>query len=213
MRGRVVVIDYGLGNLFSVSRAIESQGAHAMLTSDVDVIRKAERLVLPGVGAFGAGMASLRSRGLVDPIREAVSAGASLLGICLGMQLLGSASEEFGEHEGLGLVPGRVIAIPRTSVDGSPQRVPFVGWAPLRPPPGARWEGTVLEGLREATAVYSVHSFVLQPSVPDTAIAQYTVGGREVCAAVKHGRVTGTQFHPEKSGPAGLQILARFLSM
>ncbi len=213
MSSRTVVIDYGIGNVFSVCRALEAQGANVLLSGDPEVIRRATRLVLPGVGAFGNGMDSLRARQLVEPLREAVAGGAHLLGICLGMQMLGSASEEFGEHEGLGLIPGRVVPLHREGTDGSPVRIPFVGWTAIKRPKGVSWDGTLLQSSREGDEIYTVHSFALKPSSAGVTVATYDVGGREVCAVVQHGRVLGTQFHPEKSGPMGLRMIGQFLAM
>ncbi|RME32957.1 MAG: imidazole glycerol phosphate synthase subunit HisH [Gammaproteobacteria bacterium] len=212
MRREVTIVDHGLGNLYSVSRAVEVSGGVPLLSGDPDEVRRASRLVLPGVGAFADGMAGLRERGLDQALREAVAAGTPLLAICLGMQMLADASEEFGEHTGLGLVPGRVAPIPATGTDGRPHRIPHTGWTRLHLPPGrSGWEGTVLEGSQEGTWVYLVHSFHLQPDRAEDRLADCDYDGVTICAAVTRGAVTGLQFHPEKSGPAGLHMLERFL--
>ena len=130
---KVTVIDYGLSNLRSVANALARCGAEVELTADPAAVRAARVLVLSGVGAFGDGMAGLRGHGLIEPLREKAAAGTPLLGICLGMQMLFEESEEFGLHEGLGLIPGRVVRIPDQTVDGAPQRVPQIGWQPLGP--------------------------------------------------------------------------------
>lgn len=205
---QITVIDYDAGNLLSVCRALEACGYTVQTTSDPAAAAKAEALVLPGVGAFGDGMASLHRRGLDEAIRCAVQNGAPLLGICLGMQMLFDESEEGGLHKGLGLIPGRVLRIPNTAADGSPLRVPHVGWEALESTPHG-FVGTALEHLGSAQ-VYFVHSFAAHPACPDDLLACARYGGHAVCAAVQRGTVLGCQFHPEKSGPAGLAILQAF---
>ncbi len=208
---KVTVVDYGIGNLYSVQRALEVSGAEAILASDPAEIDAAERLILPGVGAFADGMAGLRSRGLVEPLRRYAASGKALLGICLGMQMLAEVSEEFGEHEGLGILPGRVVAIPAHAADGSPLRRPHIGWSAIAPPPGQDWDGSCLEDIRAGDSVYLVHSFHLVPSDPAHMLAQCDYGGNRLTAAVRRGNVVGCQFHPEKSGVVGLSVIRRFI--
>lgn len=211
MSGKVTVIDYGIGNLFSVRRAFEICGAEVQLTSDPAEIDAAERLVLPGVGAFADGMAGLRSRALVEPIRRYAATGRPLLGICLGMQLLATSSEEFGHCDGLDLIPGQVRSLPVVSVDGHRQKIPSIGWAELHPPAGQSWAGSVLQDLVvDQSSVYLVHSFEVIPDHREHRLAEYDYGGRSVCAAIASGQVVGCQFHPEKSGPIGLKIISAF---
>lgn len=212
MSPSVTVVDYGLGNLFSVARAIESQGARVQVTSDPEEVRSAERLVLPGVGAFGDGMAGLASRGLVEPIRDYARSGRPLFGICLGAQLLMDEGHEFGTHRGLGLVPGSVGPFDPQPAE-RPDKIPHVGWNAIRPPDARRsWEGEVLAGLPSGTPVYFTHSYVIRPEREEYVVAVADYAGGPVCAVLRHGNVGGSQFHPEKSGPAGLGILRRFLS-
>lgn len=208
MTRAVTVVDYGIGNLHSVRKALEHEGASVTLTSSPAEVAAAERLVLPGVGAFGDGMRELRARHLIDPILQFASTGRPLLGICLGMQLLLSESEEFGRHEGLGLIPGTVRLIQPTT----PVKVPHVGWNALKPAREGAWRDSLLADLEPATAAYFVHSFVAQPLDPSFRLADVDYGGLLLSAAVSRGAITGCQFHPEKSGPAGLKVLARFLS-
>jgi imidazole glycerol-phosphate synthase subunit HisH len=211
---RVTVLDYGVGNLFSVRRALEHCGAEVLFATDPGGIAAAERLVLPGVGAFADGMQGLRERGLPDPVREYAASGRPLLGICLGMQLLLSQSEEFGAHEGLGLIPGRVVAIPPAGLDGRAHKIPHIGWSRLLLPQGLRsWEGSILSGIREDEAVYLVHSFTGVPESVSHRLADCLYDGCLIAAAVRSGNVYGCQFHPEKSGPVGLRILAAFLAL
>jgi glutamine amidotransferase len=208
---KVTVIDYGIGNLFSVARALEHCGAEVQLSSDPARIEAAERLVLPGVGAFQDGMQGLRERGLIEPIRRHAASDRPLLGICLGMQMLASVSEEFGTHEGLGLIDGRVVPVPNATTDGATQKIPHIGWSPLLPAAGACWSGTPLAGNTPGTYVYLVHSFHVVPRQSSSLLAICRYGGHDVTAAIRSGRITGCQFHPEKSGEAGLAVLRCFL--
>lgn len=213
MKNEVAVVDYGIGNLFSVQRALEHCGAAAILSSDPEFIRRAPRLLLPGVGAFGDGMAELKSRGLDEALRDAARQGTPLLGICLGMQLLLDESEEFGLTSGLGLVPGRVVPIPATTVAGKPQKIPHIGWNELVLPAGREnWQGTPLADLPLATAVYFVHSFMARPAESAHRVADCLYGGHAVSAVIGRENVFGCQFHPEKSGELGLKVLRRFLA-
>ncbi len=209
----VTIVDYGSGNLLSVARAIEHIGATARLSNDAAEIEGAERLLLPGVGAFAYGMQGLRERNLIEPIRRYSASGQPLLGICLGMQMLASVSEEFGEHEGLGLIPGRVVSVPSQNIDGSTQKIPHIGWAGLCPAQPGGWTGTIFEGTAEFTSVYLVHSFHFEPNNAADRLADCFYGGHRITAAVRSGRTIGCQFHPEKSGKAGLALLSAFLSL
>jgi len=208
----VTVVDYGIGNLYSVRRALERCGGEVTLSSDPAVLGRAERLVLPGVGAFAGGMQGLRERALVEPIKRFAASGRPLLGICLGMQMLATASEEFGVHEGLDLIPGRVRAVPDRDTAGRPHKIPHIGWTALRAPPGVSWRESLLAETPEGTSVYLVHSFAVVPDDASHRLADCNYGGHAVCAAIARGTITGFQFHPEKSGEAGLHILQRFLT-
>ena len=207
----VTIIDYGSGNIFSVTRALEHCGAAPLLSVNPDDIERAERIVLPGVGAFAAGMEGLRERGLVEPIRRYARSGRPLLGICLGMQMLASTSDEFGEYEGLDIIPGRVRAVPNVDLNGTPQKIPHIGWAELAAPAPARWAQTILENIAEGEAVYLVHSYHLVPDDPAHRLADCLYGGHRLAAAVQAGNVSGCQYHPEKSGEVGLRQLSAFL--
>src|SRR3954470_1919468 len=154
----VTVIDYGMGNLHSVCRALEHVGAEPKLTENPEDVRSAQLLVLPGVGAFKDGMAELAKRGLVAALRGYANTGRPLLGICLGMQMLFEESEEFGRHDGLGLMPGAVRPIPAQGADGKSHKIPHIGWNRLLKPHGARWDETLLDGLAQGTEAYFVHS-------------------------------------------------------
>ena len=210
--GETVVADYGVGNLFSICRAVEKCGSRVRLVDDADEIAKADRVILPGVGAFGEGMAELKRLGLADAVIEFAKSGRPLLGICLGMQMLFDLSEEFGRHEGLRLIPGRVSSIRPARTDGQALKVPHIGWNALREPFPGRWAGTMLKGTMPGTTVYFVHSFAAKPSDRTDVMANCNYGGHEIVAAVRHENIHGCQFHPERSGPAGLKILDRFLA-
>lgn len=208
---QVTIVDYGRSNLLSVQRALEYCGAQVEFARTPAELLAAHTLVLPGVGAFADGMAMLAERGLVRPLLQKAAVDTPLLGICLGMQLFFAESLEGGPHPGLGLLPGRVVQLPQTAIDGEPLRVPHVGWAGLRPACGRTgFSGTPLAALGSADEVYFVHGYQALPEGADC-LAETIYGGRPVCAAVQRGSLLGVQFHPEKSGEPGLSILAAFL--
>ena len=213
MTTRVVVVDYGVGNLLSVCRALEACGAAVELTPDTGRIAQADRVVLPGVGAFGDCMYELNRRSLIKPIMDFIASGRPLLGICVGMQMMLEIGEEFGEHKGLGLIPGRVRAIPGTAADGKRHKIPHIGWNALTRPAGADWSNTILDGVEPGTTCYFVHSFTAEPESDRFRLADCDYNGRRISAALQVGNVSGTQFHPEKSGAVGLRILQNFLSL
>ncbi|GLH73055.1 imidazole glycerol phosphate synthase subunit HisH 1 [Geothrix limicola] len=209
---KVTVIDYGMGNLRSVSRALEHCGAEVKISSDPKAILGTDRVVLPGVGAFMAGMSALKIRGLDTVIRQVAAAGTPLLGICLGMQMLLEESEEFGLTPGLGLIQGRVVEVPAHTPTGDPLKRPHIGWNELLAPGhGKGWKGSLLEDTPVGDAMYFVHSFMADPTLPEDRLADCLYGGISIAAAIKHDNVMGCQFHPEKSGASGLEILRAFL--
>jgi len=214
MNPGVTVVDYGMGNLFSVRRALEHCGAKVNVARAAKAVAQAERLLLPGVGAFADGMRELSQLGLVEPIHEFVASGKPFLGICLGMQMLLDESVEFGTTTGLGLIPGRVVPVPSSTADGRPQKTPHIGWNALVIPPGRdSWEGTLLQEIEPGEAVYFVHSFMASPTDPGHRIADCLYGSMPVSAAIGRENVQGCQFHPEKSGGVGLKVLRRFLAL
>lgn len=200
----IAVIDYGVGNLFSLCRSLEAIGQEAVVTGDPAVLAQADKLILPGVGAFADAAEKLRASGLDTVVCAQAAAGKPLMGICLGMQLLFDESEEYGVHRGLGLIPGRVVAMEgRLPAE---LKIPHIGWNALRFPDGPRHP--LLASVEEGDCVYFVHSFYAADCDPAViATAEY---GRELTAAVARGNVMGCQFHPEKSGPVGLGILRAF---
>lgn len=211
---KVTLLDYGMCNMLNVARAFQHIGADVLVTEDPAVAAGAERLVVPGVGAFADSMMEVNRRGLADTIHTFAAGNRPLLGICVGMQILFDGSDEFGHTAGLGILPGWVRAVPPQTASGHKQRVPHIGWNYLLHPEGSNtsWEATVLapfEGVRPAT--YFVHSFVPTPSDPSIRLAEFEYGDRRFCAAVKRENITATQFHPERSGEVGLSLLRHFM--
>lgn len=208
IRPRIIVVDYGLGNLFSVCKAFTAIGAEPVISGRPEDILQADGVVIPGVGAFGDGMQGLRKRDLVAPLRDFATGGRPVIGICLGMQLLMTESEEFGLHQGLDLVQGSVVSLRKNPLFRA--KIPQVGWNGLHP--ARPWERTLFESLPPASEVYFVHSFGAVPKDPSVSLATIRYGGIDVCAAVQRGNVSGCQFHPEKSRDAGLHILRNFIA-
>ncbi|CAA7622598.1 Imidazole glycerol phosphate synthase subunit HisH 1 [Magnetospirillum sp. LM-5] len=208
MTAKVTIVDFGAGNLLSVARAFRHCGATVELAETAEQVTRADRLVLPGVGAFADSMTGVQSRGLVEPLKAYAATGRPFLGVCVGMQMLFDGSEEFGHHPGLGLVPGMVRRIPATGIDGRPVKVPHIGWNQLITD---HWGQGLLTGLSDPASVYFVHSFAGQPDDRADILAECAYGGRRVLAAVRRGNLIGCQFHPEKSGETGLTMIRNFL--
>ena len=203
----IAIIDYGVGNLFSLCSSLQSIGAEAIVTPDPAVIRAADRIILPGVGAFADAAEKLRATGLDQVLLEEAARGKKIMGICLGMQMLFEESFEYGIHKGLGLIPGRVV--PMAGYIPEDLKIPHIGWNPLILKGEAKHP--LLKYVEESDCVYFVHSYFAtdcQESV--IATAEY---GRELTAAVAKDNVMGCQFHPEKSGKVGLAILKAFCEM
>ena len=196
----IALIDYGIGNLRSVQKALEHVGADVQLTEDPAMILAADKVVLPGVGAFGDGAAGLESRGLPEVVREVVKRGTPLLGICVGMQLLFEASDEHGEHAGLGLLPGRVRRF-----DAPGLKVPQTGWNQVEP----ICQHALLAGLSARDYAYFNHAYFCD-AAPGDRLAETDYGGR-FASVVGRGRLYGIQFHPEKSQAVGLRLLKNFV--
>ena len=205
----IAIIDYGMGNLRSVQKGFEKVGFEAVVTSDPKVVLEAERIVLPGVGAFPDCMRNLEQGGFVDPLLKVLQEGRPFLGICLGLQLLFTESEEFGTHKGLNVIPGRVVRFPEGMAEGDEElKVPHMGWNQLsvkrRPP--------AFEGISDGANFYFVHSYYVQP-VDASVIARTTSYGIEFCSSIWKENIVATQFHPEKSQDKGLAILRNFGAM
>ena len=201
------IIDYGVGNLFSLCSSLQSIGAEAVVTPDEAVIRAADRIILPGVGAFADAAEKLRATGLDRVLLEEAQKGKPIMGICLGMQMLFDESHEYGVHRGLGLIPGRVIPMAGYIPEGL--KIPHIGWNPLILK--GEEKHPLLRYVNEGDCVYFVHSYFAADCAESViATAEY---GRELTAAVARGNVMGCQFHPEKSGKVGLAILRAFCEM
>lgn len=202
----IAIVDYGVGNLFSLESSFRMVGAEVTVTSDPDVLRAADRIILPGVGAFGDAADKLRASGLDRVVVEEANKGKPLLGICLGMQLLFDRGLEYGVHEGLGLIPGEIRPI--SDVIPKELKIPHIGWNALH---FGKEKSPLFRYLKEGDFVYFVHSFY-GADCDDSVIAT-TEYGAELTAAVGRGNVYGCQFHPEKSGAVGLNILRAFCKM
>ena len=231
----ITMIDYGASNIRSAQKAFEYIGAEVELTEDPEVVRKATKLVLPGVGAFGSGMAGLRQRNLPEAIQETVASGVPFLGICVGMQLMFDESNEMGIHQGLGLMAGKVKRFPKklsmvngqwsmvnpSTSSGHPDqpidnqkskivnlKIPHMGWNQLEP----AWESPLLAGVETGDYTYFVHSYYCDPA-DATAVLAWTDYGFPFASVVQKDNVYGLQFHPEKSQAVGLQILKNFVKI
>jgi glutamine amidotransferase len=209
MRKNVVILDYGIGNVKSITNAFVEIGAEPVLSSDKSIIMKADALILPGVGAFQKGMENLEAANLVEIIHDFVATSKPFLGICLGMQMLLDESDEFGTRKGLGLVPGKVRKL-EVKVE-SKEKLPHVSWNEINLPAEGRWNDSLLRETEVNTDVYFVHSFVAVPDNEENILATANYGNSAFCAAVKKDNITGVQFHPEKSGGLGLKMLTQFL--
>jgi glutamine amidotransferase len=217
----VAIIDYGLSNLFSVNKACARIGVDSAITSSRHEIMQSDAVILAGVGAFGEAMRSLKELDIVGVLRDYASSGRPFLGICLGMQLLMTASEEFGYHIGLDIVKGKVKKLADVGSDGSTIKVPHVGWSSVYPSltgkcgpsyeSAGSWSGTPLDGIPPGFKAYFSHSYFAEPNDPATAIAFTDYGNNTFCSGLRCSNVTAFQFHPECSGPYGMKIYENIL--
>lgn len=203
MTADVVIVDYGAGNLRSVARAVAHAGVEATVTADPRAVEAARALIVPGVGAAADTMANLRSGGLVEPIRDYIASGRPFLGVCMGMQALFDLSEEGGEHECLGVLPGRIVRFPLG------EKVPHMGWNTVR----LRASHPVFEGIADDSYFYFVHSYYPQLGDDAVVVGETEYAGVRFPAAVGRDNLLATQFHPEKSGADGLRLYANFLRL
>ena len=191
LSAEVTIIDYGVGNLLSVQRGFEHCGAKVVLTSDPEIILASQKIVLPGVGAFPNAMEALNKLNLVPVIQELARLNTPLLAICLGMQLLMEESEEFGMTAGLGLISGRVVALPNKTIELNPQKIPYIGWGSLQPEDSeSDWMGTLLQDNKLGDAAYFVHSFMAEPTDPKNRVAHSVYGGHRISAVIKKNQIT-----------------------
>ncbi len=208
-KDKVVIIDYGMGNLFSVKLACEKVGLDVLISSDKAEILKASALILPGVGAFGDAMNNLKKLNLDSAIKEFIDSGKPFLGICLGMQLLMTQSEEFGVHDGLDIIKGKVVKI--SSLE---DKVPQVGWNKILKVSSSKdWQDTLLSGLSEGDYMYFVHSFYVLPSDKEVILSETNYAGLDYCSSLQSKNVFACQFHPEKSGEKGLIIYKNLVDL
>ena len=202
---KIVIIDYGVGNLYSLRKACAMFTDKVMITEDPSTIELADAIILPGVGAFRAGMDGLTKRGLVKVVIKFAASGKPILGICLGAQLMLEKGYEFGKFKGLGLIPGKVVMFPKLKN----AKVPQIGWNKIK----FSKNNNLFNSLRSEPYVYFVHSYVLKPTKQNSILAETVYGSHKFCSAVKSGNIYGTQFHPEKSGAAGLKIIENFIKL
>jgi glutamine amidotransferase len=206
MNHDIAIIDYGVGNLHSVYNAVKQFTDSVIVTDDPEIIKSAKGLILPGVGAFRAGMEGLRVRQLTQTVLEFAASGKPLLGICLGAQMLLSKGYEFGEWEGLGLIPGEVVKFP----DTIEERLPHIGWNSVY---GFASDMPLLKQVPDGADVYFVHSYILVPRESADCAGRSKYGSIEFCSVVQKGNIYATQFHPEKSGSAGLTLFKNFIHL
>lgn len=207
---KISIIDYGVGNLHSLIKGVQQFTKNVQVTDEAEEIETSSALILPGVGAFAAGMEGLEVRGLVNKIKEAAQSGKPILGICLGAQIMLSMGFEFGEFAGLDLISGKVVEFP---VLPEAEKIPHMGWNKIYSGPNDNWENSILNNIAQNSSVYFVHSYILEPKDKTSILAMANYGGYEFCAAIRRENIFGLQFHPEKSGEVGLNIIKNFIQL
>lgn len=214
-RLQVAIIDYGMGNLFSVERACEHAGMNAVITDDKSTIMSSDGIILPGVGAFGDAMDSLGKKDLMLPLKDFVKEGKHLMAICLGMQLLMSESEEFGHQEGLNIIEGSVVRFPAENMEGGKIKVPHVGWNRIFQPSSkdrTYWNESPLKNIMSGEFMYFVHSYYAVPSDKRAVLSTTTYEGTQFCSGIRRRNVFACQYHPEKSAAEGIKIYKNWAS-
>lgn len=207
---KIAIIDYQLSNLFSVKHAFDYLKVDSEITSDKAVIANSDATVIPGVGAFGDAMKNLKNLGLIDPIKQFISSGRPFMGVCLGMQLLFSESEEFGIHQGLNIIKGKVIKF--ASKDRK-IKVPQIGWNQIFKPDKISWNNSPLKNIKSYEFMYFVHSYCVVPQDRSIILSETTYESIKYCSSLLSKNIFATQFHPEKSGPAGIKIYRDWISL
>ena len=214
MTKKITVIDYEVGNLLSVTRAFEHFNVAIQVTSNPQDIQNADYLVLPGVGAFKQAMQKINDLNLAQPILEFTKKQRPFLGICLGMQMMLQTSVEFGKHQGLGIIEGEVLEIPKITESGKPHKIPHIGWTEItNPQSDQNWNTSILKGIPQNTPFYFVHSFTAHPTHQQNRLADASYNGQLISAVVSKDHLYGCQFHPEKSGENGLKIINNFIEL
>ena len=206
MSSKVAIVDYGLGNLFSINQACEYVGLDSTITNDPQIISSADALILPGVGAFGDAMGSLEDNNLIEPLLTFVQTGKPFLGICLGMQLLFNQSNEFGNHQGLNLIEGQIKRFPIKDEKGQINRVPQIQWNQIYMNSEDLWNDSPLKNIEDGAYMQFVHSYYAEPKHQDVILSYTEYGGIRYASSVKKNNIIGIQFHPEKSAEQGLHI-------
>ncbi|PIR93152.1 imidazole glycerol phosphate synthase subunit HisH [Candidatus Falkowbacteria bacterium CG10_big_fil_rev_8_21_14_0_10_43_10] len=204
---KIIIIDYGLGNLHSIKKAVDYFTKDWTVSGDPAAVSSARAVILPGVGAFAAGMKGLAERGLIGALREFAGKGKPILGVCLGAQMLLSEGHEFGAHQGLNIIKGKVVKFPELAKG---VKIPHIGWNKIYPAKDS-WQGTILQDVPAKSDMYFVHSYILQPEDKKNIFTLTNYEGYEFCSAVREENVYGCQFHPEKSGEIGLRIIKNFI--
>ncbi len=204
---KVAIIDYGVGNLFSLKKALDGFGHDIFITEEADKISSADAVILPGVGSFQAGIEGLKIRNLIKTVKNFASTGKPMLGICLGAQLMLSKGHEFGMFDGLDIIPGKVLKFPKLA-----EKIPHIGWNEIYYPKKI-WAKTILDSVKENSDVYFVHSYVLRPDKKNNILSFTKYGDYEFCSAIRRDNIYGCQFHPEKSGNVDLKIIKNFIKI
>ena len=210
-RGHTIgILDYGVGNLYSIQKALREFTNNVLITDDPEKIKELDGLILPGVGSFGAGMDGLHRRGLIKEVKNFAKSGKPMLGICLGAQIMLSKGYEFGEFKGLDIIPGRVVIFPKLKGGA---KIPNIGWSEFYYKKGFSPNKTIFDSVGKNSDAYFVHSFVLEPKNKDHVATLTDYGGYTFCSAIRKDNIYGCQFHPEKSGPIGLKIIENFVKL
>jgi len=215
-KNQIAIIDYGMGNLFSVKRACEQVDLYPLVTADATEIMRSDAMILPGVGAFGDAMSNLKRLGMIAPIKEFIESGRPFIGICLGMQLLMSESEEFGSNKGLDIIKGTVVKFPTRGNDQRTIKVPQVGWNRIYRAHHAAesvWQNSHLQDIKNNEYMYFVHSFYTVPEDPKVILSLTKYEDTEYSSSISFNNIFACQFHPEKSATAGMKIYANIASL
>jgi glutamine amidotransferase len=207
---KIAIIDYGVGNLYSLVRAFNFLGTEAVISEDPKILDRADGVILPGVGSFEAGMRGLKIRGLTEVVKKIADKNKPMLGICLGAQLMLTEGYEFGVFRGLNIIKGKVVRFPDLS-DG--EKIPHVGWNTIVPIKNGSWSNTILNSSKKNEQVYFTHSYILKPDFNTNILAETIYGNYTFCSAIKRGNIYGFQFHPEKSGKVGLKLIDSFIKL